>query len=201
MTITLLNEGGCSTGAVGDEPAVLSDAFETGAASAELADLLDDQMVALLAERARVQAAPGGLKLLGDGGLLQAITKRVVEAALEAELAEHLQQTDEAGAVNERNGRRGKKVMTEVGTVQVAVPRDRAGTFTPEIAAKRKRRTSGSPHPRQRIIRVQCTRLCVHAALSPRTGSAQCGSSVEREDSGNAKKACQTVIRARWPRQ
>jgi len=143
VTITPLNEEVCSTGAVGDEPAVLSDTFETEAASAELADLLDDQMVALLAERARVQAAAGGLKLLGDGGLLQAITKRVIEAALEAELAEHLQQTEQAGTSNERNGRRGKKVMTEVGTVQVAVPRDRAGSFTPEIVAKRKRRTSG----------------------------------------------------------
>jgi transposase-like protein len=129
----------------GDENAVLQDTFITGAASAELAELLDDQMVALLAERARAQAAEGGLKLLGDGGLLQAITKRVIEAALEAEMAEHLEAGGEVAgtAGNERNGRRSKKVMTEVGTVQVSVPRDRAGTFAPEVVAKRKRRTSG----------------------------------------------------------
>jgi putative transposase len=100
-------------------------------------------MVALLAERARAQAAEGALKLLGDGGPLQAITKRVIEAALETEMAEHLDQGAEAGMANERNGRRGKKLMTEVGTVQVAVPRDQVGTFAPETAAKRRRRTSG----------------------------------------------------------
>jgi hypothetical protein len=108
MTITPLNEEVCTTGGVGDEPGVLQDTFETEAASAELADLLDDQMVALLAERARAQAAEGGLKLLGDGGLLQAITKRVIEAALEAEMAEHLDQGAEVGQANQRNGRRGK---------------------------------------------------------------------------------------------
>ena len=145
MTITPLIEEVCSTPAAGDEPAVLQDTFATEAASAELADLLDDQMVALLAERARAQAAEGGLKLLGDGGLLQAITKRVIEAALEEELAEHLDAPGEGGgpARNERNGRRRKKVMTEVGTVEVAVPRDRAGTFAPAVVAKRRRRTSG----------------------------------------------------------
>lgn len=141
MTITPLDSEVYPSVEGGDENDVLQDTFITGAASAELAELLDDQMVALLAERARAQAAEGGLKLLGDGGLLQAITKRVIEAALEAEMAEHLEEHGEAG--NERNGRRSKKVMTEVGTVQVAVPRDRAGTFAPEVVAKRKRRTSG----------------------------------------------------------
>jgi transposase-like protein len=129
----------------GGGPAALSDMFVTGAASAELAELLDDRMVALLAERARAQAAEGGLKLLGDGGLLQAITKRVIEAALEEELAEHLAMSGRGCGPgrNERNGKRRKKVLTEVGTVEVAVPRDRAGTFAPEVVAKRRRRTSG----------------------------------------------------------
>lgn len=135
----------------GNENGVIQDTLISGAASADLADLLDDQMVALLAERARAQAADGGLKLLGDGGLLQAITKRVIEAALEAEMADHLDapcEADQDGQAqdrgrNERNGRRSKKVMTEVGTVQVAMPRDRAGTFAPEVVAKRSRRTSG----------------------------------------------------------
>jgi len=149
VTITPLDSEVYSSIPDGEENGVLQDTLISDASSAELADLLDDRMVALLAERARAQAAEGGLKLLGEGGLLQAITKRVIEAALEDELADHL---DAGGAAeagqdgakrNERNGKRTKKVMTEVGTVQVAVPRDRAGSYTPEVVAKRKRRTSG----------------------------------------------------------
>lgn len=146
MTITPLDSKVYSPSGGGDENGVLQDTLNSGAASADLADLLDDQMVALLAERARAQAAEGGLKLLGDGGLLQAITKRVIEAALEGEMAEHLDAPADGGhdaSRNERNGKRRKKVMTEVGTVEIAVPRDRAGTFAPETVAKRKRRTSG----------------------------------------------------------
>lgn len=58
----------------------------------DLAALLDDEhAVAQLAATARRQAAEGGLKLLGSDGLLQGITKRIIEAALEAELDEHLE--------------------------------------------------------------------------------------------------------------
>lgn len=111
------------------------------AVSEQLAELLDEDTVALLAEQARVQAEAGGLRLLGDGGLLQAITKRVIEAALAEELAEHL---DGAPAgTNERNGGRVKKLMTEVGTVPVRVPRDRAASFRPKVVARHSRRSSG----------------------------------------------------------
>jgi putative transposase len=116
----------------------------------DLADLLDEDAIARLAVRAREQAAEGGLKLLGSDGLLQALTKQIIEAALEAELDEHLSagpgQDPNGGPVpkrNERNGRRGKKLSTEVGPVQVIVPRDRAGSFTPTVVAKSSRRTSG----------------------------------------------------------
>jgi len=57
---------------------------------ADLSELLDEHAIAQLAERAREQAAEGGLKLLGSDGLLQSLTKQIIEAALEAELAEHL---------------------------------------------------------------------------------------------------------------
>lgn len=112
----------------------------------DLADLLDEQAVAALAA-ARRQAAEGGLKLLGSDGLLQALTKQIIEAALEAELDEHLagarQDPDNGTARNERNGRRGKKIATEAGPVQVIVPRDRAGSFDPAVVRKSSRRTSG----------------------------------------------------------
>jgi putative transposase len=119
---------------------------ETGAADVDLAELLGPETIAVLAERARAQAAQGGLKLLGSDGLLQAITKRVIEAALEAELGEHLaspRARGSDGVSNERNGRRAKNVATEIGPVQVIVPRDRAGSFAPQVLRKNARRTSG----------------------------------------------------------
>lgn len=79
------------------------DVAEPGA-PVDLAALLDDEAVAALAAAAQAQAADGGLKLLGSDGLLRGITKRIIEAALEAELAEHLAAGAEAGAGNERNG-------------------------------------------------------------------------------------------------
>ena len=79
-----------------DAPVVVESAesITTTAAEGEmpgdLAEPLDEETIAALAARAREQAAEGGLKLLGSDGLLQGLTKRIIEAALEAELEEHL---------------------------------------------------------------------------------------------------------------
>ena len=76
-----------------------------------LSEASNDELVRLLAERARAQ----GLKLAGDGGLLAHLTKRVVESALEGELDDHLgyDKHDPAGrgSGNSRNGQRGKTVF------------------------------------------------------------------------------------------
>src|SRR5215213_7301772 len=101
------------------------------------------------AERAAVRelvraARARGEDLTGPDGLLKVITKTVLESALEEELAEHLgfdkhQGPREGG--NIRNGTRAKTVLTEAaGEVQIEVPRDRAGTFDPQIVRKRQRR-------------------------------------------------------------
>jgi putative transposase len=76
------------------------------------------------------------------------LTKAVLETALNEELTEHLgyAKHDPAGAGtgNIRNGTRGKTVLTEAsGHVEIGVPRDRAGTFTPQIVKKRQRRLNG----------------------------------------------------------
>jgi transposase-like protein len=93
------------------------------------------------------QARTAGLQLTGDGGLLQQLTKRVLESALDGEITDHLgyDKGDPAGknGGNSRNGARGKTVLTEVGPVDIAVPRDRDGTFEPQIVKKRQRRLSG----------------------------------------------------------
>jgi putative transposase len=106
-------------------------------------DAVDEQLIARLAARAR----ESGLQLAGEGGLLGQLTKRLVESALEGELTDHLgyDRHDAAGrdGGNSRNGHRTKTVLTEVGPVEIAVPRDRDGSFQPKIVAKRQRRLSG----------------------------------------------------------
>jgi len=106
-------------------------------------DAVDEQLIARLAGRAR----EGGLMLTGEGGLLAQLTKRLVESALEGEITDHLgyDRHDAAGrdGGNSRNGHRAKTVLTEVGPVEIDVPRDRDATFEPKIVAKRKRRLSG----------------------------------------------------------
>jgi len=103
----------------------------------------DEQLVAMLVERARSE----GLQLTGQGGLLQQLTKRVLESALEGEITDHLgyEKHDPAGKNNgnSRNGTRAKTVLTDVGPVEVKVPRDTAGSFEPQIVRKRQRRLTG----------------------------------------------------------
>jgi len=116
---------------------------DTSPATDALAELVDDELVARLAGQAKAQ----GLSLVGEGGLLQQLTKRVIEAALEGEMDSHLGygKHDSAGrdGGNSRNGKRSKTLATEAGPVVVEVPRDRDGSFTPQIVAKRQRRLGG----------------------------------------------------------
>lgn len=87
------------------------------------------------------------LSLVGPGGLLGELTKRVLEAALEGEMTEHVgyECHDRAGhhSGNNRNGTRPKTVITDIGPIDIDVPRDRNGTFQPVIVPKRKRRLGG----------------------------------------------------------
>ena len=111
-------------------------------------DAVDEQLIARLTGKAR----EGGLALTGENGLLAQLTKRLVESALEGELTDHLGYDKHDGAGrdggNSRNGHRSKTVLTEVGPVEVEVPRDREGSFQPKIVAKRQRRLSGRDPPR-----------------------------------------------------
>lgn len=106
-------------------------------------DALDDQLIGQLVDRARAS----GLQLTGVGGLLQQLTKKLLESALEGEMTDHLgyEKHDPAGSGsgNSRNGTRSKTVLTEVGPVEIEVPRDREGSFEPQLVRKRQRRLSG----------------------------------------------------------
>ncbi len=113
-----------------------------GSEAAALA-AVDDRLIGQLVDRARA----GGLDLVGEGGLLQQLTKRILESALEGEITDHLgyDKHDRAGrnGENSRNGHRTKTVLTDVGPVELVVPRDRDGSFEPKIVAKRQKRLSG----------------------------------------------------------
>jgi len=106
-------------------------------------DELDRQLVGQLVDRARSQ----GLRLTGEDGLLAQLTKTIIESAAEGEMDDHLgyAKHDPAGrdGGNSRNGARTKSVLTDIGPVEVAIPRDRDGTFEPQIVRKRQRRLSG----------------------------------------------------------
>ena len=109
-----------------------------------MAAQIDQQQLAQeLVEQARAE----GVELVGQGGLLTRLTKSVLETALEAEMTQHLgyDKHDPMGrnGGNSRNGTRTKTVVTEIGPVDIEVPRDRDGSFEPAIVRKRQRRLTG----------------------------------------------------------
>lgn len=100
-----------------------------------------------LAEQLLEQAREQNVELVGPDGLLGQLTKNVLETALDAEMSEHLgyEKHDPAGrgSGNSRNGTRSKTVLTEIGPVEIEVPRDTESTFEPQIVKKRQRRLTG----------------------------------------------------------
>ncbi len=108
-----------------------------------------DRLAGLLPREA-LQDALAGLEpeeITGPGGLLTQLAGRVIETALGAELSEHLSyppgQAPAGGAGNVRNGSTSKTLQTELGPVQIGTPRDRAGSFEPQLVAKRQARLAG----------------------------------------------------------
>ena len=98
-----------------------------------------------LAEQLVAAARAQGLALTGPGGLLTRLTKQVLETALKVEMSEHLghDRGERSANGNLRKGSSAKTVRTDIGDVQIAVPRDRAGTFTPAVVPKHARRLAG----------------------------------------------------------
>lgn len=81
-----------------------------------------------------------GLQLTGEGRLLRQRSKRVLESVLEGEITDHLgyEKYDAAGrnSGNSRNGSRSKTLLTDVGPVEVKLPRGVEGSFEPQIVRK-----------------------------------------------------------------
>ena len=105
--------------------------------------VIDDDTV----DRLMAQVDAEGLELLGPDGVLTELTSRIMNRALEAEMTDHLgyEKGDIAGwgSGNVRNGTYSKRILTDAGGIPIAVPRDRNGTFEPQLIPKRQRRISG----------------------------------------------------------
>jgi transposase-like protein len=91
-------------------------------------------------------ATPEGV--FGKGGLIKALTRKVVEKALSGELTHHLgyargAERPEEAEGNHRNGYMSKRVQSDDGEMEIAVPRDRAGSFEPLLVPKGRRRLAG----------------------------------------------------------
>lgn len=100
-----------------------------------------------LAEQMVAKARETGIELTGQDGLLTALTRQVLQSALEEEMAAHLGYDKHdpvgRGSGNSRNGTTPKTVTTEIGQVTIDVPRDRLGTFEPQVVKKHQRRLTG----------------------------------------------------------
>jgi putative transposase len=104
-------------------------------------EIADEVLDALLAGVSSAQ------EIAGPGGVLAHLTRRLLNRALEAELTAHLGyepgRAPAGGAGNSRNGQPLKTVITDQGPLRVRSPRDRKGTFEPEIVKKRQTRWVG----------------------------------------------------------
>ena len=108
----------------------------------EVRDQLSDELIDELLAGARTEE-----EIVGPGGLLADLTRRLVERAMSAELTEHLgyepHQEPPGGAGNTRNGTSPKTLATEHGPVRIKAPRDRDSSFEPQIVRKGQRRFQG----------------------------------------------------------
>ena len=99
------------------------------------------------AEELVARARDEGVELTGDDGLLTGLVRQVLQTGLEVELADHLgyepYESAGRGSGNSRNGSSAKTVTTEIGQVELRVPRDRNGTFDPVTVPKHARRLDG----------------------------------------------------------
>ncbi len=96
-----------------------------------------------LVDRARSE----GVSLTGEGGLLTSMVREVLQTGLDVEMADHLgygpYEAIGRGSGNSRNGAYAKTVRTDVGPVELRMPRDREGTFEPVTVPKHVRRLEG----------------------------------------------------------
>src|SRR5438105_588061 len=136
--------------ATGSEPGGAGELLGEPAPSAGILERLPDEMREKLPNELVDELLAGARteeEVVGPGGLLSQLTKRLVERAMEVELTDHVgyepHREPPGGAGNTRNGSTPKTLTREHGPVEIRTPRDRQGTFEPKIVRKRQRRFEG----------------------------------------------------------
>jgi putative transposase len=123
-------------------PEVIDGALGEARLRSALGERISDEAIDELLAGARTEE-----EIAGPGGLLAGLTKRLIERALEVEMTEHVgyepHREPPGGAENTRNGTTPKTLITEHGPVPIDAPRDRDGTFEPQLVKKRQRRFVG----------------------------------------------------------
>jgi putative transposase len=123
-----------------------------GAGESRLADEVAEQLEGLLPAEQLAEAVKGldPDEITGPGGLITQLAGRVIQAALGAELTEHLGyehgEAPPGGAGNQRNGSVPKTLRTDIGEVPITTPRDRDASFEPRLVAKHQTRLAGLDH-------------------------------------------------------
>ena len=97
-----------------------------------------------------VQQLLSGKNINGKDGILAPLVKQLVEAALEAELDFHITEDVFSGNKNRKNGKTSKTIKSTSDTFELATPRDRAGSFEPQIV--KKNQTTISNEIEERIL-------------------------------------------------
>lgn len=87
-------------------------------------------------EREAIAGLQSGKGLVGTEGVLTSLIQRLVNAALRGEMSQHLREGEERGESNRRNGKLTKQLDTELGSIEITTPRDRLGSFAPQLVGK-----------------------------------------------------------------
>jgi putative transposase len=121
------------------------DEEQAGAPPSMARQTVDSMVEAGLLDELMAQVDQGGLQLTGEGGFLPELTRRVLEAGLQAELTGHLgyDRHERSESSNARNGSTAKTVSSEIGDFDLSTPRDRDGSFEPRLVPKGARQVGG----------------------------------------------------------
>lgn len=87
-------------------------------------------------EKEAINRLKEGAGLIGSDGVLTGLIQRLVNAALSGEMSAHLKEERSLGLENRRNGHTSKNLDTELGPVAISPPRDREGSFEPQLVGK-----------------------------------------------------------------
>lgn len=133
-----------------------------------------------------IEKLKAGVPLSGKDGVLAPLLENLLNSALEGELDSHLDEVErEMG--NRRNGHMSKQVQTSMGEITINTPRDRDGTFDPQVVRKREKILADSLADRIRWWHIRqrdssscrhcscCTsRHCFHSSLKSVLGEECC---------------------------